>query len=288
MKSRKPITRPGAFRPAAQVAAALLREATPKRQRTPRHPVSGVELHDTRVLTVRPTAGSMVATVAVTASDNIRLTVAVREFTCRGKRKAEADVVLPIATTTEGPVLTVHLDAMQDGLAPGAVVSVMRVGFRIDSFAETPAVLAMAEKVALAETEITAAPVTLAPATTSGGITDSDVGLPHDDVAQERAERFLRNVYAFQMREAAKEDARQRLFPDLTVHEEVPDESFTLMRPTDRLTPIEAGIVAELFRLSGFSMNVSAADGQGRPQGISDDPDSQKQAKPACGPLMRS
>lgn len=94
------------------------------------------------------------------------------------------------------------------------------------------------------------AKITLAPATVTGGLSDEDIGLPRDDVAQEGAERFLRAAYAFRLREAEKEAARQRLLPGPTVHVEIPDDSVALVSPTNHLSPLDVEILRELKRLA--------------------------------------
>ncbi len=165
---------------------------------------------------------------------------------------------MPITATDDGLVLAVHLDAAPDGLIPGAVLRVLRVGFGIDTASdETPAVIAVTEKVILAEAEIIAVPVTLAPATVTGGLTDADVGLPADPVAQLRAETFLKAAIAYRMRE--EERARQLARAAAlavpanvpVMHVEVPDEAMLLIDPTDRLSPEDTAILAELRRLAG-------------------------------------
>ena len=95
------------------------------------------------------------------------------------------------------------------------------------------------------------------PSITMGSVTDADVGLEDDPVAQLRAETYLRSVIAYHAKEA--EVVRQLArASDLAVpanvpvvHVEIPDNSMSLMGPTDHLPQIDAEILAELRRLAG-------------------------------------
>jgi len=203
VKDRKPSST--GFRPASVVVRDLIRSATPRAERAPKRPDRAVELYCSRVLTVRSLAGSCVATVSITESDRIRLTVAARAFLAEGaksKRKAEGDVSLPIDATDAGPVLAVQLDALPDGLAPGAVLTSIKVMFALDLLAQVPTIRALVGKLVLAEAEIVAAPVSLAPVSMIG-LTDADVGLEEDPIAQEKAERYLLAALAYQSRRRA-------------------------------------------------------------------------------------
>jgi hypothetical protein len=73
-------------------------------------------------------------------------------------------------------------------------------------------------------------PVTLPPITMlESPVADEDLDLPHDPVAQERAERFLAAAYAYQRRQAEKAEAAARV-----VHVEVEDESLHLSHLVDK------------------------------------------------------
>lgn len=76
-----------------------------------------------------------------------------------------------------------------------------------------------------------AAPPTM-PTTSFRDITDTDLGLPHDDIAQEKAERFLRAAHAYQLHQEAKaaENARKAA----PVHVEIEDDSLFLAHKVDR------------------------------------------------------
>lgn len=97
-------------------------------------------------------------------------------------------------------------------------------------------------------------PVTLPPVTMST-ITDSDIGLKDDPIAQEKAERYLMAVLANQRHQEQKARAAQRLasaqklIPGPTVHIEIPDESVLLENPTDQLSETDRAIYRELKRL---------------------------------------
>jgi len=77
-------------------------------------------------------------------------------------------------------------------------------------------------------------------------LSDEDVGLPHDPIAQERAEEFIRAAIGYRLRQEAKAK------PAVVTVVKVPiDDDSILIRdvPQDVLD----GISAELHRISNFS-----------------------------------
>ncbi|AYO84057.1 hypothetical protein EBB05_18490 [Methylobacterium brachiatum] len=108
------------------------------------------------------------------------------------------------------------------------------------------------------EADLGPPPVSLAPITMSS-LTDADVGLPDDPLAQERAERFIAAAIAYRFkqqslaREAARLASAEKLFPGTTVAVEVPDDAVTLIAPTDVLDEVDQGILRELRRLTARS-----------------------------------
>lgn len=205
MPARKPSPLPGTYRLARDVVRDLLRDATPKAERTPKRPDHAVTPAGNRVLSVVPGLGSHTVTITLSESDAIRLRVAARDFMARGakaRRKAEGEIALPIGANETSATLRVVLDVLPDGIAPGIVLSSLRVTFALDALAELPTIVALAGKLALAEAEVTVAPVSLAPITFTD-ISDSDIGLKPDPIAQERAERWLMAAIAFQNRRKA-------------------------------------------------------------------------------------
>ena len=97
------------------------------------------------------------------------------------------------------------------------------------------------------------------PTITAGTVTDADVGLEEDPVAQLRAETYLKSVIAYRDKEAeiARQIARAS---DLAVpanvpviHVEVPDDALLL-------TQIDVEILAELRRLAGHDRRDDEGD----------------------------
>ena len=83
-------------------------------------------------------------------------------------------------------------------------------------------------------------PVTLPPITMlESPVTDEDIDLPHDPVAQERAERFLAAAYAYQRRQAEKAQVAARV-----VHVDLPDEALHLAHAIDHDIMRELGRIA--------------------------------------------
>lgn len=102
-------------------------------------------------------------------------------------------------------------------------------------------------------------PVTL-PETSYRPITDADLGMPTDDAAQAKAERYLRAAIGHWLhvedkaREAARLAAAVRLMPGPTVHVEVPDHAVSLISPTDQLDATDKAILAEMQRIAAMGL----------------------------------
>lgn len=193
------------FKPAADVVASLLREATPRSQRLPRRPSSAVELAGNRVLTVRSLDGFHAVTVALSESDRVRLTVGAQTFMAEGAkklRKAEGDIILPITASDAGPVLDVQLDALPSALAPGSILFKMKVSFTLDALADVPTIRALGDNVVLEKAEDIIVPVSLG-AVTLGPLPQIE-GVDDDPVAQERMERWLTAALAFQDKQRSR------------------------------------------------------------------------------------
>ncbi|CAO4169544.1 hypothetical protein [Methylorubrum aminovorans] len=74
-------------------------------------------------------------------------------------------------------------------------------------------------------------------------LTDEDVGLPHDPIAQERAEEFIRAAISYRL----KMKAKAKPVSILAVEVPIEDESITILDvPADVLD----GIAAELRRIA--------------------------------------
>lgn len=80
-------------------------------------------------------------------------------------------------------------------------------------------------------------------------ISDSDLGLTGGDIAQEKAERFLRAAAAFAAQQAEK--AQTDKSPFQAVEVEVPNDAMVLV-PALPDDPVERGILKELRRLTGL------------------------------------
>lgn len=96
------------------------------------------------------------------------------------------------------------------------------------------------------------APVTM-PAINAREITDADLGLAGGEIAQERAERFLRAATAY----AEKHGDKAK--PIQAVEVEVPDDALSVV-PELPFDPVERAILKELRRLTGLPPLAGLAD----------------------------
>ena len=106
-------------------------------------------------------------------------------------------------------------------------------------------------------------------------VTDADLGLPDDPIAQEKAERTIRAAIAVRLREGrdaapatslARWQAMDQALPSPMVSQvqgvavpavpldalEVPDDALRFVAPTDTLTPIQAEITNQLGGLAAM------------------------------------
>lgn len=108
-----------------------------------------------------------------------------------------------------------------------------------------------------------APPITL-PQITMDTVSDEDVGLPFDPAAQGRAESYIKAALAYRQREGDLGRQLARAVPENApvLHVELPDDSLAITAPNDRLSPIDAAILAELRRLTcGGVANSSVTEG---------------------------
>lgn len=250
------------FRPASAVVRDLIslerRSVSGVRRAHVRSERPLTDLSGLRVLAIEELGHVTVLTVALTDSDRIIVDVGCTDAMKARDRKYQGEIARPIVSTDDGHALILRVDVAHAGLIVGAIIDV-RVRFSVDTAFPVPVVEAASANLTVRKLVRTVAPITM-PVTAFREITDEMLGMPRNDAAQLKAENYLVVAFAHRMHQEMKARAAKRLasaeklIPGPTIHVEIPDQSVTLIEPTDQLDETDQGILRELKRLEALPL----------------------------------
>lgn len=200
-----------------------------------------IDFRRLRVLALSRSVGdAMTLTLALSGPDAILAGIAVTDALTIASCGVGAVVTRPVIEQDGEPALIVRLQAPPPGIEVGASVDVSAV-FRLADLYDVPAVEAVISTIRVRRRPTGPAKITLPEVGAWPALTDADVGLTDDPVAQDRAERMIRAAVGYRLHEEAKtrEAARKA-----AVYVQVDDDALFLAHRVDR------DIHRELVRLT--------------------------------------
>lgn len=237
------------IRPVADVTRDLLRLYTPKALREPEpkrrrsaKTAAPVDFKNLRVLAREDHDDIAMITVALSASDLILARISIKEALTLNALSIGAAVQWPTIQHDGLPALVLRVPDAPIGLKVNRLLDVSAV-FDLDKTFAEPAIVAVVSRMRLRRA-VGGAPITLPAVGTGPSLTDEDMGLEPDPVAQARAEAFIRAAIAYRLHQDAKAAETGRKAAPTAVHVEVPDADLHLSHVVDR------GIHQELVRLA--------------------------------------